>query len=68
MTEITKVYDNDEPREANLFIFCDILPRFSQRLKGCIPVTRFHAFIRAYTHVKVEFALHPTLYEITKFI
>ena len=24
-------------------------------------------FIRAYTHVKVEFALHPT-YEITKFI
>jgi hypothetical protein len=33
--------------------------------KGCIPVTPF--FIRAYTHVKVEFALHPT-YEITKFI
>jgi hypothetical protein len=30
-------------------------------------VSSYTFFIRAYTHIKVEIALHPT-YEITKFI
>jgi hypothetical protein len=33
-------------------------------LSGCIPVTRF-SYVH---HVKVEIALHPNTYEITKFI
>jgi Flp pilus assembly protein TadB len=42
---------------TNYVVFCGLLRLHSS----------YAIFIRAYTHVKVEFALHPT-YEITKFI
>ena len=48
--------------DGMLFSVADIAMFFYLRLHSS-----YAFFIRAYTHVKVEFALHPT-YEITKFI